>query len=425
MDTARAPTRVIPFAHAGPPTSTAVSDADVAFTYAWWLTGDAGAAEAAVRRAWEQVRDLAPEGRAVALLEAVRTRAIDRPTMCPASELAVLHDAHGLDLPEAARLCRVDLADARVELAHGRLEALLETVREPFAHPERLGGLAVGNPPDVAHARQCDNCATVERLLRQGRDTLREIPPPPTPAELRQLLEPETEPKPPPPVERVQSGPDEAQNAPATASQEAEAEPAEEAPAEEDTPRRLLFDDTLDPLEEAELPPELPERRRNWLLPAVVALAIVLLAVTLATALRPGAGLPEPSATSSAVTATGAPPVGQSSSAPAAPAGFSIDAVGLIRRGEFAPAGPGLVLTPTDRVRLAVRYAGATDGVMLEGHWSVDGSPFRELRVALSSRQSMHVFTSPVPEDGWPAGLHHVVLTVGGAVVAGIDFRVV
>ncbi|HWH31524.1 MAG TPA: hypothetical protein VNU01_02505, partial [Egibacteraceae bacterium] len=144
---------------------------------------------------------------------------------------------------------------------------------------------------------------------------------------------------------------------------------------------------------------------------------------TLASALRPAGEVPETDGPPD--TGGPSPTVADGTAASAPPEGFAVETVGLIRRGEFFPAGPGLVLTRTDRVRIAVRYGGATDGVLLEGHWTVDGAPFRELRVTLSSRQSMHVFTSPVPEDGWPPGLHQVVLTVGGEVVAGIDFRVV
>lgn len=154
-------------------------DAAVAYTYAWWLTGDAEPAAAAVRAALahrEHDDDLAR------LLRRVRQAAIPSRTMCPASELALLHDRQGLPLDVAATLSDVPEADARTELAHGRLEALLETVDADFTHPERLGGLAVGNPADVAHARQCDSCARVKALLASGRDALCGLPavPPPT-----------------------------------------------------------------------------------------------------------------------------------------------------------------------------------------------------------------------------------------------------
>lgn len=399
------------------------SDADLAFTYAWWLTGDPGAAESAVRRAAALIgADTPADGRRVALLEAVRAGAIQERTMCPASELAILHDAQGLDLPDAARLARIDPADARVELAHGRLEALLETVREPFAHPERLGGLAVGNPPDVAHSRQCDSCAEVLRLLGAGRDALRDIPPPPTPAELIALIG-DGEPAAADLAEAAADGGD--------GDEPPRAEPGSapgdgEAAAEADTAQRVIsfVDDALEapyvepePLETRDEP-----ARRRLLLPTVIVLALALLAITIFANLRPGGGSEEIADVT--IPTEGAAPAAPDAGAPV-PEGFAIDGVGMIRRGQFVPAGPGIVLTTTDRVRIAVKYSGATDGVVVAGRWNVEGKPFRELRVALSSRRSMHVFTAALPAGGWPPGLHHVVLTVGDAVIATVDFRVV
>lgn len=398
------------------------SDADLAFTYAWWLTGDPGAAESAVRQAAATIDADAPAGgRRVALLEAVRAGAIQERTMCPASELAILHDAQGLDLPDAARLARIDPADARVELAHGRLEALLETVREPFAHPERLGGLAVGNPPDVAHSRQCDSCADVLRLLGAGRDALRDIPPPPTPAELIALIgggEPAAADTPEPATEGAE---------PSVPAPEPDrgAEDAPSGATEADPSQRVIsfVDDALEePYVEPEpaMAPDEPARRR-LLLPTVIVLALALLAITIFANLRPGGSDEVADVT---IPTEGAAPDAPDAGAPA-PEGFAIDGVGMIRRGQFVPAGPGIVLTTTDRVRIAVKYSGATDGVVVAGRWNVEGKPFRELRVALSSRRSMHVFTAALPAGGWPVGLHHVVLTVGDTVVATVDFRVV
>lgn len=456
-----------------------VHDAEVAFTYAWWLTGDTDSAEAAVQRAVAELNLEADQepGRAQ-LLAAIRTNAIEQPTMCPASELAVLHDSHGLDLIEAAHLLALDPNDATTQLANGRLEALSETVREPFAHPERLGGLAVSNPSDVAHARRCDSCATAARLLDQGRDALREIPAPATPPTLQALwsaaavtetldvpvpspaettestavpplvtdapIETRAQGEPPPQAEAADLGTEEVfDEEPATlTSPEPEfgAEDAEEPAQSQDgleppdesiaavlddqtdeTPRVLQFvDGALDPLD---IPEDegIESRRRNWLLPAIVILAIVLLVVTVGSALRPGGSSPDRSPANGQVDDGNQ----QGSSDRPPPEGFTVDQVGMLRRGEFVPAGPGILLTPTDRVRIAVRYAGATNGVLLEAHWSVDGKPLREMRVTLSSLESMHVFTAPVPEQGWPPGLHQVVLTVGRTVLASVDFRVV
>lgn len=155
----------------------ASDDTSVASSYAWWLTGDEQAAAAAVQAAVGSpaVRAAAGHQRLAALLAEVRRTAAPAPTMCPASEIALLHDAHGVSLDDAAGLAAVDAADARTELAHGRLEALLETVIEPFVHPERLGGLAIGNPADVAHARQCESCASTRDLLERGRRELRAL----------------------------------------------------------------------------------------------------------------------------------------------------------------------------------------------------------------------------------------------------------
>jgi hypothetical protein len=164
---------------------TQVHEASVAFTYAWWLTGDDAAAEAAVAEAARTLpADTDDEVRLAALLASVRRIAAPQPTMCPASELALLHDAQHLPLDTAARLVGIAPEDSTAQLAHGRLEALLESVTEPFAHPERLGGLAVGNPPDVAHARTCDSCSDAAALLRRGRSELAALPEIPAPTAL-------------------------------------------------------------------------------------------------------------------------------------------------------------------------------------------------------------------------------------------------
>jgi hypothetical protein len=152
-------------------------EASIALTYAWWLTGDDESAEAAVVEA-VRLLPVRVEGteRLPVLLRRVRDVAAPARTMCPASELALLHDGHAIDLEHAAALADVAESDARTELAHGRLEALVQTVLRPFAHPERLGGLAVGNPPDIAHARTCTSCATALELIREGREELCALP---------------------------------------------------------------------------------------------------------------------------------------------------------------------------------------------------------------------------------------------------------
>lgn len=169
----------------------AAAETAAAFTYAWWLTGEDEAAARTVRAAAAS-RDVGESNggqRLRAVLKAVRDTAADR-TMCPASELALLHDGQGLDLLGAAQLAGVDPADAGVELAHGRLEALPESVAA-FAHPERLGGLALGNPPDVAHARQCGACGHARELLERGRRELRDLAVVAVPPPLARLAEDE------------------------------------------------------------------------------------------------------------------------------------------------------------------------------------------------------------------------------------------
>lgn len=162
-------------------------DTSVAYTYAWWLTGDEAAAGDAVRTAFASPGLAGAHGdaRLAVLLAEVRSAAAPAPTMCPASEIALLHDAHRVPLDDAGKLAGVDAADVRTELAHGRIEALTQTVIDPFVHPERLGGLAVANPADVAHARQCVSCGHARMLLERGREELRELAVVPVPPDLK------------------------------------------------------------------------------------------------------------------------------------------------------------------------------------------------------------------------------------------------
>lgn len=172
------------------------SQADLAstsgFEYAWWLTGDSHSAAEAVRAAAGDAS--IPIGREPVRLETlllrVRAAAVQSATMmCPASEVALLHDRLGVPLDTAAALAGVDDDEARTELAHGRLEALGDNPALPLRHPERLGGLAVANPDDVAHARQCESCGAVRQLLARGRQEIRALPECPYPPHLRGLTE--------------------------------------------------------------------------------------------------------------------------------------------------------------------------------------------------------------------------------------------
>lgn len=164
-------------------------EAELAYAYAWWLTGDPELAAAAVATALEEpgLGDAPAPRVREQLLRAVRSCAISAPTMCPASEVALLHDVSGLALPIAAQLASIAEPDATTELAHGRLEALPNAVDVVIAHPERLGGLAVGNPADVAHARQCASCGRMRELLLAGREQLSALPAPAAPASIAAL----------------------------------------------------------------------------------------------------------------------------------------------------------------------------------------------------------------------------------------------
>ena len=149
-------------------------EAALAYTYAWWLTGDEQSARTAVLTAMDrpEVPGADAHLRTEILLRRVRAAAIQQTTMCPASELALLHDGMGLALDSAAGLAAIDSREARTELAHGRLEALGPGVEVEVVEPERLGGLAVGNPADVAAARQNPKLGRLRELILQGRDEL-------------------------------------------------------------------------------------------------------------------------------------------------------------------------------------------------------------------------------------------------------------
>lgn len=155
------------------------TEARLAYTYAWWLTGDGEAAEAAVTAAVgrPEVPGADDDLRREILLRRVRAAAVQEATMCPASELALLHDGIGLPLDSAAGLALIDPRDARTELAHGRLEALGAQEHVEVVEPERLGGLAVGNPADVAAARQNPKLASLRSMIMQGRDELVSVTP--------------------------------------------------------------------------------------------------------------------------------------------------------------------------------------------------------------------------------------------------------
>ena len=149
--------------------------AAVAYAYAWWMTGDDEAAGTALREALAAPAPVGGEDVPVALARGVRRHLGDLRAMPPASEVALLHDGFGLPLEAAAQLASVPAERAASELAHGRLEALLETVREEFRHPERLGGIAVGAADDLAHAQDCRSCGKARVLIERGRTELQQV----------------------------------------------------------------------------------------------------------------------------------------------------------------------------------------------------------------------------------------------------------
>lgn len=334
----------------------------LAYTYAWWLTGEEATAAAAVRSAAPgTVRDLG------VALDRVRAAAIDRRTLCPASELALLHDglsiAAGptssdtttLDLATAARVAQVPAADARTTLAHGRLEALVETVHADFRHPERLGGLAVGNPADVAHARQCRDCGAALDLLQRGRAALAALPPVPASVGL--------------------------------------------------------------------LDGRAPDRQRRTLAAMVVVVAVGAVAAVAfgrsvpgQVAAAPGSPVPSVTADDPAPSALMTGPAATTTALTVVDAGIAI--------GTDPPRQTGAVLGPDAPVRLVVRYAGARAGAPLTATWTVEGVAYRTMAAVLPGGDSSHTFGARAPAGGWPVGAHALTLTAGGVVVGAVAFAV-
>lgn len=151
--------------------------AAVAYAYAWWMTGDDDVAATALRQALAapDPAESGDEARLVALVRGIRAALGDVRAMPPASELALLHDGFGVPLAPAAELAMVPARETGIHLAHGRLEALLETVREDFRHPEHLGGLALGTAEDLAHAEDCRSCGRARVLIERGRSELEQV----------------------------------------------------------------------------------------------------------------------------------------------------------------------------------------------------------------------------------------------------------
>lgn len=406
------------------------AEAALAYTYAWWLTGDEQQARTAVLAAIDRpdVPDADPSLRLEILLRRTRAAAISAPTMCPASELALLHDAIGVSLDSAAGLTHIDPRDARTELAHGRLEALGVDVE--ITEPERLGGLAVGNPADVAAARQNPELAQLREQLLAGRE------------ELLALSQVEV----PPEVLRA------AQERWETPTPQPEEGPADEAADEA--------------LEEIDLRPHVtpptkghpagPPRRR----PVVVGVAILLLLVLAAVvalvvqrdavfgtgddpteeeptgaptvtaaptdAATEGVAEPDEPTTEVAPEPTPSPTATPTPTPTPTPTeeGLVISDAAVRVGLEGEPDRDNPVADPFDPVSVEVTYSGATTETVLEVVWTVDDQPFRTVQVGLSPLRESQRFGEQVPDDGWPAGQHVLALTVDGEVLAEVRFQV-
>ncbi len=75
-------------------------------------------------------------------------------------------------------------------------------------------------------------------------------------------------------------------------------------------------------------------------------------------------------------------------------------------------------------LRLAMVYSGGRVGAILQASWTVDGRPFRSLRVILASAGGEHVITSVPPPRGWPPGEHRIVMSSGGVPMSETSFRI-
>jgi hypothetical protein len=517
-------------------------EASIALTYAWWLTGDDESAEAAVVEA-VRLLPVRVEGteQLPVLLRRVRDVAAPARTMCPASELALLHDGHAIDLEHAAALVDVAESDARTELAHGRLEALVQTVLRPFAHPERLGGLAVGNPPDVAHARTCTSCATALELIREGREELCALPAINAPAALLARLR------------QVEPHADDGSHGDA-AGEDGQAAQATPAPSPVAAPfRNEATEATEAPEPDAAAPVPLPDPLPESVLDAanptdarhedgpagsaspsatsasgtdtqaqagtegatpagaagggaagdattsapgaalqrsrrptvgiaavIVGMLIVLLTAVLTTPSEPGepadpadpAGVRDQSAAApgSIPTEDGGPVAaspgsaadeqpgteapatgGLGAGAPAtddprtdgivAPAtddteptgaatsipldGFTVTDAGVLPPGATAPVTGAPDISPGDALRVAVRYAGGAEGVILTAVPDIPGEVAAALDVALTGDAGSHLFIWLAPSQGWPTGRWQVQLLADDGLAGVVDVTVI
>ena len=456
--------------------------AAVAYAYAWWMTGDDDDAGTALREALAAPAPVGGEAVTVALARGVRRHLGDLRAMPPASELALLHDGFGLPLDAAAQLASVPAEQASGELARGRLEALLETVREEFRHPERLGGLAVGSAGDLAHADECRSCGRARTLIERGRTELQQVSSVSAPPGLLARLVAEAAPPPPQTPSQASAETDTAgavdPDAPdavavhdvletalpeapdeivlddadveitivddgPTAPQDVAAPPPAEAPTDDseapagdtDTLPEAPPEDLEEPGEpdRDDLVPVTPGRRRTagLLAGAGIVTASVLVAVLIASG---GADDEAPAPDEPAVarsedrtepTDGGAEPTADPFGPDAGERrGFAVTTAGLLLSGQDEVAPSGTVVGRREPLRIAVAYEKANRGVELRAVWRVRDRVFQRLETLVTARNSRHVWAVPVPQDGWPAGPHRIVITANDSVAGSIDFTV-
>lgn len=416
--------------------------AAVAYTYAWWLTEDDDAAAAVVQSV---LSELPPgDGDVIAaLITGVRRQLGDLRPLPGPSELALLHDGLGVKLETAGEAAAVQPEERTVALASGRLEALLETVRERFDHPERLGGLAVGDQEHIAHARGCPSCARARTLIERGRTELREVVAvSAAPGLLAQLV---AEPAPAEDQAAPEAG--EAQ-APESGTEAELGGDADDTRAPESGITAELgggTDDRAEPEDVAEEEDDEDSDRRVATTPArrqaatvLAGAGLVTLCVLVAVLIASG-GSESPQAQAPPV-ATEDPAVSTETEAPLRPEetetappqfgppqqtqDFTVVAAGLIIDDDEGIAPSGAVIAPDQLIRIAVEYRNATEGVELAAVWRIDGEEYQRLRAVVSGRSSRHVWGVPTPPEGWPPGRHRIVITADGSVVAAVDFNV-
>lgn len=443
--------------------------AAVAYAYAWWMIGDDDAAAAVLREAISSPdpHEDSDEARLAALMTAVRTALGDNRPMPEASELALLHDGFDVPIRTAAQLARVPADRAPAQLAHGRLEALLETVREDFRHPERLGGLAIGADDDVEHTAECRSCSRALALIERGRVELREVSPVSAPPGLIASLVAEFSPAVEAPAEAPPAVVEPEVPADIEAEVEAEA-PAEieaEAPAGADAPvlvgapagvdLRPAGDEVAvpglepapvveaEPLEEAPRPVEQepalapeaepPARPRTAGVLAVAGVVTLSVLVVLFVASAGDDEQPAIDQTEEQPSAGGEPEGPGDGEAESEPPfgpdgqereGFAVVDAGLLLSGEDEMTPSGTRIGRQETLRIAVDYENGSKGVQLDALWRVDEEVYQRLQAVVSAKASRHVWGVPVPEDGWPVGNHRIVITANDSVAGAIDFTV-